>query len=295
MQGRLAARRRDVPLVSTYHTLYNEYAHYFPLLPKAVTRRWLTAHVRAYYNRCDAVIVPSRAAGRVLEGLGVAPDLLHVVPTGVPEAPAVMPRAIAQARATFDLPPDAPVLLFVGRLAREKSLPVLVDAFARLVHRHDERTQKEQRGGGAPVLLLAGSGPYASACRRLVEQAGIAANVRFAGFLSRTQLAPVYAAATLFVFPSATETQGVVLSEAQSHGLPCVVVNGGGAPEFVRNGVDALIVPPGDPNAFTQAIQALLDDEERRRALPGRRAKARSAPRPRHGRHGFGRLRGGGP
>ena len=259
MHGRRYARRRGVPLVSTYHTLYDEYLHYFPFLPRPATRTLMARHLRRYYNDCDAVIVPSRAAGRVLERLGVTETSLHVVPTGVPPPPAVMPRAVEQARSAFDLPPDAPVLLFVGRLAREKSLDLLLRAFARL--------PADGASAPPPILLLAGSGPYLPACRRLVRDLGIEARVRFAGFLSRTQLAPVYAAATLFVFPSATDTQGVVLSEAQSHGLPCVVVNGGGAPEFVRDGVDALVVPPRDVAAFHAAAAVLLADPARRRAM----------------------------
>jgi glycosyltransferase involved in cell wall biosynthesis len=88
--------------------------------------------------------------------------------------------------------------------------------------------------------------------------------VCFAGFLSRTELAPIYAVSTLFVFPSSTETQGVVLSEAQSFGLPCVLTEGGGASEFVRANVDALVVPPVVED-FASAIRALLRDPVRLR------------------------------
>ena len=263
MHGRRYARRRGVPLVSTYHTLYDEYAHYFPFLPRPLTRVLMARHLRRYYNGCDAVIVPSKAAGRVLRRLGVTDALVRVVPTGVPPPPAVMPNAVRQARRAFDLPDGTPVLLFVGRLAREKNLDLLLRSFARL------QTEEARLGGSAApaLLLLAGSGPHLPTCRRLAGELGIEACVRFTGFLSRTQLAPVYAVATLFVFPSATDTQGVVLSEAQSHGLPCVVVNGGGAPEFVRDGVDALVVPPGDVAAFHAAVAALLADPARRRAM----------------------------
>lgn len=262
MQGRNLARRLNVPLVSTFHTLYSEYAHYFPLLPARLVRALVARHVAWYYNSCEAVVVPSRAAGKVLEAAGVAAGRLRVVPTGVPPPPVVLPAALEQARRTLNLPNDSPILLFVGRLAREKSLDLLLGAFADLV-----------RSGGVknkvppPVLLLVGSGPYQDECRRLVRAAGIEAHVRFAGFLTRAQLAPVYALATLFTFPSATETQGVVLSEAQSHGLPCVVVNGGGAPEFVRDTVDALVVPPGDRAAFASAVSLLLSDPARRQAM----------------------------
>ncbi len=267
MQGRSLAHRLNAPLISTFHTLYGEYAHYFPLLPTRVVRALVARHVAWYYNGCDAVIVPSRAAGKTLEAAGVAAALLRVVPTGVPPPPGVLPAALEQARKMLDLPnDDSPLLLFVGRLAREKNLDLLIGAFADLV---------KHSAAAPPILLLVGSGPYQDECRRLVRAAGLESRVRFAGFLTRAQLAPVYALATLFTFPSATETQGVVLSEAQSHGLPCVVVNGGGAPEFVRDGVDALVAPPGDPAAFTLAVASLLKDARKRQAM---RAAALASP-----------------
>jgi glycosyltransferase involved in cell wall biosynthesis len=270
LHGRHVASRLGVPLVSTFHTLYHEYTHYFPVLPAPVSRRLLAVHVRNYYNRCAAVVVPSRAAGRILERLGVNGRRLRVVPTGVPPAETIVPGLVEETRRRFSLPETAPVLLYVGRLAREKNLTLVVDAFARLQARH-----REAEGGARPVLLLAGSGPYAEACRRIVEAAGLAPWVRFAGFLNRGQLAPVYAASTLFVFPSPTETQGVVLSEAQSFGLPCVVAEGGGAPEFVRHGVDALVVPSDDPEAFCAAVSGLLEDAGKRQVMG---AAARSSP-----------------
>ena len=256
MHGRRIARLRGIPLVSTFHTLYTEYAHYFPVVPRSVAHQFLNTVLRRYYDSCDAVIVPSREAGRRLETIGLAGGgRLHVVPTGVAAPPAVMPAARDKARAAYDLPLGAPVLLFVGRLAKEKNLELLFDAFARLV---------AGGSGTPPVLLLVGSGPHREACEAYVKHLGLTGHVRFAGFLSRNDLAPVYELATLFCFPSSTETQGVVLSEAQSHGLPCVLVEGGGASEFVRPDIDALVVKSG-ADAFTRAIQTLLDNPNQSR------------------------------
>ena len=117
-----------------------------------------------------------------------------------------------------------------------------------------------------PVLLLAGSGPWQSECETLAQKSGVAEQIRFAGFVSRANLAPLYAGASVFAFPSPTETQGVVLSEAQSYGLPCVVVEGGGASEFVRNGVDALVTAP-EVGAFAAALSELLHNAKKREAF----------------------------
>ncbi len=256
--GRASSRRLRVPLISTFHTMYTEYSHYFPLVPRSTARWWLEDQLRRYYQTCDAVVVPSRAAGALLSDIGTTPERLEVVPTGVPSAPMVVPAAVEQARRGYSLPANAPVLLFVGRIAREKNLDLLLQAFSRLCLSDWLSLPSAEH----PVLLLVGSGPYLGTCREWVRQAGIDRWVTFAGFLSRTELAPIYAVSTLFVFPSSTETQGVVLSEAQSFGLPCVLAEGGGASEFVRANADALVVPP-NVDDFASAIRTLLKDSLR--------------------------------
>jgi glycosyltransferase involved in cell wall biosynthesis len=271
--GRGCARRLGVPLVSTFHTLYTEYAHYFPVVPRSTALQWIGAQLRNYYETCDAVIVPSHAAQSLLESLGIAVQRLAVVPTGVPAAPVVVPAAVERARSLYSLPPRAPLLLYVGRLAREKNLDLLLDAFGRLCAGAWRAGEPSEH----PILLLVGSGPYQQACIDKVRRAGLEPWVRFAGFLRRTDLAPIYALATLFVFPSTTETQGVSLSEAQSHGVPCIAVHGGGASEFVRDGVDALVVAPGI-DSLAGAIEQLLADAPRRQAF--RQAAMQSPLRP---------------
>ena len=258
LHGKAVARRLKVPLVSTFHTLYMEYAHYFPVIPTPIARRFLAFAMTRYYGSCNAVIVPSREAGRRLQILGVSESLLRVVPTGVGEAVFASPEAAQAARKKYDVPPGAPLILFVGRLAREKNLELLFDAFARVL-----------AAGGfpiAPVLVLAGSGPWREECESAAKKSGAEAQIRFAGFVTRENLAPLYTSASLFAFPSPTETQGVVLSEAQSYGVPCVVVEGGGASEFVRANADALVVPP-TVDAFTNALADLLHNHAKRDAF----------------------------
>jgi glycosyltransferase involved in cell wall biosynthesis len=252
LHGARVARRLGVPLISTFHTLYHEYTHYFPLIPRPTLKKILSRHLRRYYSACDSVIVPSKAAGNRLVSIGVAPEKLSVVPTGVPDPPRILPVATAEARRRLGLENGLPIVLYVGRLAREKNLELLIDAFAPLA--------------GRAVLVIVGSGPHRTACEQHVRTLDLGNWVRFPGFLSRGELSPVYATASVFAFPSGTETQGVVLSEAQSHGLPCVVVNEGGGPEFVRDGVDALVVEPRR-ETFRVALEALLFDPSRRRAL----------------------------
>ncbi|MBC8138203.1 MAG: glycosyltransferase [Fibrella sp.] len=261
LHGRVAARRAGVPLISTFHTLYLEYAHYVPVVPKAITRGIAARYLARYYHTCAAVVTPSRVMRDLLLSLGVPAERLHVVPTGIPPAPVVLPTARDRVRETYNIPPFAPILLFVGRLAAEKNLDALLAAFARISESHPVPSPETH-----PFLLFVGSGPYRERCEQRVREMGLEVYVRFAGFLSRQQLAPIYAASTLFVFTSLTETQGVVVSEAQSFGLPCVLMRGGGASEFVRPGEDAIVTPP-EVAIFAQTVRALLDDHTERRRL----------------------------
>lgn len=265
LHARDAARRKNVPLVSTFHTLYTEYAHYVPVMPRRWTRRIAAAYLSGYYNACAAVVTPSVVMRDLLLSLGVREALVRVVPTGIPAAPVVLSAARERVRETYRIPPLSPILLFVGRLAPEKNLPALLMAFAHLSHTHPATAPQSH-----PFLLLVGSGAYQARCEQMAHEMGIEMYVRFAGFLSRQQLAPVYAASTLFVFASVTETQGVVIGEAQSFGLPCVLMRGGGASEFVTSGIDAVVTAP-EVAPFAEAIRALLGDEPERKRL-GRNA-----------------------
>ena len=248
--ARTISRKLGVPLVSTFHTLYHEYTHYVPLPPQ-LSRWWLFRHFRLYYGRdCTRVIVPSRAAGAILIQIGIPEAKIAVVPTGIPPLRPVLTTEIAGVRERYRLPEGAPVLLYVGRLAKEKNIGVLFDGLS--------------LWPPEAILLLVGGGPAREELKAEAEARGLGNRVRFAGFVPRIDLPPIFAAATLFVFPSLTETQGVVLSEAQSNGLPCVVANGGGAPEFVRDGVDALVVSPKE---LGPATASLLADRERLQAF----------------------------
>jgi glycosyltransferase involved in cell wall biosynthesis len=273
LHGKRLARKLNIPLVSTFHTLYTEYVHYFPFAPRAVSVAVLERFLRRYHNACEGVIVPSREVSRRLERIGISRKRLFVVPTGVPDPPTVTPDQIDKIREKYKLPIGAPVVLYVGRLAKEKNLFLLIDAFAEICR---EFPNNERH----PILMLVGSGPFEEECELRVEAAGIEQWVRFAGFVRRENLDPFYRAATVFAFPSSTETQGVVLSEAQTHGLPCLVVEGGGASEFVRHGVDAVVVQPSLP-PFERAMLELLNDAELRRKFAVAALKSPLRPTPR--------------
>lgn len=247
------ARRLDLPLVSTYHTLYNHYAHYLSFLPEPAIQTALRWWIPEYYNRCAQVIVPSAVAERSLRGYGVTAPVT-AVPTAVPLPDPVLltPEARLGARERWGIGPDDPLLLYVGRIAREKNLELVLAAFDAVWQRHP-----------AARLLVVGGGPHLEECRVAAQGLAGGARVRFAGPVPHDELTPVYAAADVFVFGSTTETQGLVMAEARAAGTPCVVARGGGASETVRDGEDGFVVPP-ESTAFAQRVCWLLEDNRLR-------------------------------
>ncbi|HUV03790.1 MAG TPA: glycosyltransferase family 4 protein [Armatimonadota bacterium] len=247
--GLRLAKRLNIPIISTNHTWYTEYAHYFPLSPTAVTRSFIVRMLRRYYNQCDGVVVPSSPIAELLRGYGVHTPM-HVIPTGNSLDTGRDSEARSRIRAECSIPADARVLLYVGRLAREKNLELLFEAFERLARKH-----------GDVYLLVVGGGPYEAACRSAASKLQSGERIAFTGHLPRELVAKYYSAGDLFAFPSTTETQGLVLAEALGAGIPCVAVNAGGSPEMLADGEDSLLTED-DADDFTEKIDRLLTDRE---------------------------------
>lgn len=251
--GLRMGKRYGIPVVAHYHTLYDRYLHYAPIAPQGALRALLWWHLRRFYRCVQATVVPSHFACHYLQRFGVQSRAVEVIPTGVEFHPRVVGRE--EARARYGLPQERPILVYVGRLAREKNLNLLL-----------EMLPLAQRDVPEVLLWLVGSGNAEESLQEQVQRRALSASVRLQGRVPHEHISAVYAAADLFVFPSVTETQGLVLWEAQAHGLPCVVVNEGGAPESVRDGVDGLLVP-NEAQAFAQAIVRLLKDDDLRRRM----------------------------
>ena len=245
------AESHGLPIVSTYHTLYDRYAHYLAAFPRRYARFRIAKHTNWYYNAVDAVITPSEASSKWLRRHSVDTPI-KIVPTGTPRR-AFLDRA--ECRGALGLPPDLRAMLYVGRLAREKNLGVLFEMAARAF-----------AVDASLRLWLVGDGPYRAECARAVRRLGIGDRVRFVGYVPRAEVDRYYAAGDLFVFPSITETQGLVVQEAMSYALPAVAVAGGGASAGIEPGVNGLIVR-NDADDFARAVLRVFADEATHAAM----------------------------
>lgn len=240
------AESHQIPIVSTYHTLYDRYTHYMSALPRRYARFRVAKHTNFYYNSVDQVITPSEISKRWLLRHGIETPIT-VIPTGTPK-PQLISRA--EARQLLGIPPEQRIMLYVGRLAKEKNLETLL-SMAKIVTENEKNAR----------MWLVGDGPHREECLSIASKYGIGDRVKFVGSVPRQEVDKYYAAADLFTFASVTETQGLVLNEAMQYGLPAITVDGGGASEAIVQGENGFATRNDDTSLAESVLQILKDDD----------------------------------
>jgi len=261
--ARQVAAQTGAPLVFTHHTRFGDYGHYLGPLAKP-GRALLDAHLRRFWARCAAVVAPGsdladEIRGRLLAG---SRPLVAWIPTGI-EVGAIRAIPAVDPRLDTGWPTESVVVASLGRLAREKSVDAVLDAFAAAA-----RVEPRAR------LIFIGGGPRRDALSARSRALGLSDRVHFTGTMPRRDALALLKASDLFAFASLTETQGLVVSEALACGLPVAAVDGPGTRDAVRPGVDGMLVPPG---ALDEALGELIADSTKRAEMGA--AAARGATR----------------
>ncbi len=256
--GMRHARALRIPCITTYHTFFEEYLHHYaPLLPRPIGRVLVRAFTRSQSRQVDALIAPSEPMQEVLLQYGVRTPI-YVLPTGLP-ADRFRPGDGRRFRALAQLPPDRPLLLYVGRIAFEKNIEFLIESYARV-----------RREASQAMLVIAGEGPAEGALRRLVTKLGLDGDVRFVGYLDRNgALLDCYAAADAFLFASRTETQGLVLLEAMAQGAPVISTASLGTRSILKPESGAIVVPEKSEE-FAATVLRVLGSADLRAELAAR-------------------------
>ncbi|MFZ0891341.1 MAG: glycosyltransferase family 4 protein [Thermoplasmata archaeon] len=245
-------RRIGTPFVLT--------AHFHP--DWSIEGGWLRHQIREYYDRhmagpilADAsrIVVQTDAEEGLLRELRIPLPPVVKIPAGHTPLPPPPPgdRPFAHR-----LGIDGPFALFVGRLASNKGLPILFEAF-RGLHRRDPT---------ASLAIVGPDGGMRASLDRQAAELGISAQVHFTGFLEdESLLASAFREARVFVLPSEYEAFGLVLLEALVQGTPVVATKVGGVPEVIEDRRAGILVPPNDAGALEGALEELWDDESKRR------------------------------
>ncbi len=247
--GAALARMFRKPLIHTYHTFFAEYSHYLKVR-EGFGRAFAAQYSRIYCNRCEHIIVPSPMFIDILRSYRITTPI-EVIPTGVSIPARRLTRT--EARDRLDIPQDRQVLLYVGRLAKEKNVEFLLDALKAL----RERTRRD------PLLVIVGDGPHRGDLENAAAERGLQDRIRWTGGVPHQEVFHYYSAADVFTFASRTETQGLVAAEAMSCGLPVVALKGPGVNDFVTPARGGFLTDP-TVDAFLHPLKALLDDPETR-------------------------------
>ena len=237
----------NLPLVLTYHSMYEQYTHYVPLEADNLARAVINL-TTGYANLCDHVIAPSDYVGQTLQQRGVTTPIT-TIPTGVDT------RQFASGngesfRAANNIPEDAYVIGHLGRLAPEKNITLLTNAVAAFLKEHQDAH-----------FIVTGSGPSEQEMQEILETAGVGNRAHFTGPLSGADLVDSYAAFDVFVFASKSETQGMVLLEAMAASVPVVALNAPPVDEIVAHNKNGCLVNTENADALQEAINQLYKQD----------------------------------
>lgn len=243
-----AARHRNLPVIFTHHTRYEEYTHY--VMSSKVMQKFVINLATAYANGCTWVIAPSRSIAELIKARGVRVPVAEI-PTGV-DCDRFKSGDGKRFREKAGLEQSAPLIGHVGRLASEKNLGFLAGA-VKIYLRQNQRAK----------FLVVGDGPSAGWLKKSFAEDRLADRLVMTGKKTGAELVDAYCAMDLFVFSSHSETQGLVVAEAMAAGCPVVALNASGVREVVTDHHNGRLLPAdAPPESFAAAIADFFSNSE---------------------------------
>jgi len=235
------ARSHEIPHVASYHTHFDRFLEYYQL---QFANRWIWEYFRWFHQTCTATFVPSRETKEKLTAQGIT--RLDIWKRGVDCSLFHPYKRSQQLREKHNIR-EQYLFLYVGRMAAEKDLDILLEIMHKLPTELSNNVH----------WLLVGDGPLLSDVRSQAPN-----NVTFTGYLRGEELAEAYATADLFVFPSSSETFGNVILEAYASGLPVIGAQAGGTQELIQHGMTGMLCPTRDVESFVKTIIHLIENPE---------------------------------
>ena len=240
----------SIPCIETYHTFFEDYLHhYIPWLPEKFGRRFAKWVSRRQCNSVDGVVVPSKPMLDVLTQYGIDKPM-SVIPTGI-DKHFLTKRNSDVFKLNYQLPMDKKILLYVGRVAKEKNIEFLLH-----VVKNISRECKDI------LLLITGEGPADKDLDLKIKELGIYKFVKRLPYLDRgNELPQCYSAADVFVFSSKSETQGIVPLEAMAQGTPVVAIAEMGIASVIKNNEGAFATKD-NLEEFVSCVKKLISNDK---------------------------------
>lgn len=243
--GLYRSKLHRIPLVFTHHTVYEEYSHYMPFIGKTEEfKKGLNEYVAFFCNNCDCVIAPTESIRELLKARGVK-TRIEVIPTGF-NMQRFQKADGSRIRKKYG---GGILVLYLGRMAKEKNIELLIDVFKDL-------TKKNK----SVKFIFVGEGPLREELEKKTEEFK---NIIFTGRVREVE--PYYKAADIFVSASKTETQGIVFAEAKAAGLPVVALDAMGARDMVKDNDDGFLADTKED--FKAKLLELIENEKLRKKM----------------------------
>jgi len=255
--GFLYGLAHNLPAIYTFHTMWEDYSpNYFPMVPSFLIRFVARSVMKIVLFRSYRVIVPTRQIDEVVHNYSPRTKTF-LLPTGI--EPELFDHTDEEGEIfrekmekSFPKLKGKRILLFAGRIAKEKNLGFLLNILPEILKKHPD-----------VVLLFAGSGPDLDYFKEEARKKGLKDNCEFSGYVERRDLALIYRISKVFLFPSLTDTQGLVTIEAMFSGTPVVAIGALGT-LMVMGGDNGGFMVKNDESEFTERVLALLGDEDLR-------------------------------
>jgi glycosyltransferase involved in cell wall biosynthesis len=246
------AKKKNVPLVFTWHTLYDKYMNFVPLIPNAWAAKWAIRNAVRYANKCDQVIVPTKSIKQIIESWGVTNKNILDIPSGVNEKEFENLQG-AEVRKKYNIAENETLAFIIGRLTAEKNVDFLMRAMSIALKQKPELK-----------FMISGEGYAVEFMQKIAKENKVENQVIFTGLIPHAEIKNYFAAADFFVYASKSETQGMILTEAQYMGLPIVAVNATGAKDIIQNDETGFLTSENEKE-FSDAVIKLSENAELRK------------------------------
>lgn len=267
------AKKKKVPLVFTWHTLYDQYTNFVPFLPKKFSANWIIKKAVKYTNKANKVIVPTESIIPIIKKWGVAckkhttnvpmrinKNKIIPIATGVMEKDFADPDG-NKIRKKYGIKNDEILLLLISRLTSEKNINFLFDTVQEILRKNKKIH-----------FMLVGDGYLVPELKEKTKKEKLEDKIIFTGPVPGEEIKNYYAAGDIFVYASKSETQGMIITEAMYIGLPIVAVKAPGIESLVENNENGILVSE-DKKEFIEATEKLIADENLRRKMAEKSAK----------------------
>lgn len=262
--GAIYARHRHIPCIFTFHTLWEDYIqNYAPLLREKLSKKIGRDIVKFYLKSANHILAPTPHTAETVRKYGIDTPV-ELLPTGIPDSmfqvdEVRLEKVREELFSRFPQLKDRRLLLFAGRVAKEKNLPFLLPVLRRVNQLLQEQRVQESAVQNRAALLVAGDGHFMAELKELVKREDLEEDVFYLGYVGREDLSCLYHLVDVFTFPSKTETQGLVTVESMAAGLPVVAIGEMGTIDVMQGDNGGFMVEE-DVEIFSQRVFQLLSD-----------------------------------